>query len=89
LADELGTELTLSLMGQYYPAGKAKNYKELARGISQTEYFEVVDTALELGFSHLFTQDISSSDIWTPYFSSSPDEINPDSEFNPQAEQTQ
>ena len=89
LADELGTELTLSLMGQYYPAGKAKNYKELARGISQTEYSEVVDTALELGFTHLFTQDISSSDIWTPDFSSSPDEINPDSEFNPQAEQTQ
>jgi len=89
LADELGTELTLSLMGQYYPAGKAKNCKELSRGISETEYYDVVDTAIEIGFTNLYTQEISSSDIWTPDFSSAPEEINPVSEFNPQSELTQ
>ena len=88
LAEELGTELTLSLMGQYYPAGKAKNYKELTRGITLTEYFEVVDTAVELGFTKLYTQEISSSDTWTPNFSPAPEEINPASEFNPQLELT-
>ena len=88
LTEELGTELTLSLMGQYYPAGKAKNYKELTRGITLTEYFEVVDTAVELGFTKLYTQEISSSDTWTPNFSPAPEEINPVSEFNPQLELT-
>ena len=88
LAEELGTELTLSLMGQYYPAGKAKNYKELTRGITLSEYFEVVDTAVELGFTKLYTQEISSSDTWTPNFSPAPEEINPVSEFNPQLELT-
>ncbi len=88
LAEELGTELTLSLMGQYYPAGKAKNYKELTRGITLSEYFEVVDTAVELGFTKLYTQEISSSDTWTPNFSPAPEEINPASEFNPQLELT-
>ncbi len=88
LTEELGTELTLSLMGQYYPAGKAKNYKELTRGITLSEYFEVVDTAVELGFTKLYTQEISSSDTWTPNFSPAPEEINPASEFNPQLELT-
>jgi putative pyruvate formate lyase activating enzyme len=88
LTEELGTELTLSLMGQYYPAGKAKNYKELTRGITLSEYFEVVDTAVELGFTKLYTQEISSSDTWTPNFSPAPEEINPVSEFNPQLELT-
>ena len=89
LADELGTELTLSLMGQYYPAGKAKNCKELSRGISLSEYYDVVDTAIEIGFTNLYTQEISSSDTWTPDFSPVPKEINPISEFNPQSELNQ
>ncbi|MEN6444476.1 MAG: radical SAM protein [Candidatus Cloacimonas sp.] len=88
LADELNLNITLSLMGQYYPAGKAMNYKELSRGITEKEYQDVVDTALELGFTNIYTQEISHSDVWTPDFSNAPEELNPCSEFNPQKKQT-
>ena len=88
LANEIGIDLTLSLMGQYYPAGKAKNYKELSRGISAKEYQEVIETADALGFTKLFTQEISSSELWTPDFSPEPDNLNCGSEFNPIKEPT-
>ncbi|PKN72543.1 MAG: radical SAM protein [Candidatus Cloacimonetes bacterium HGW-Cloacimonetes-3] len=68
LAEELGTEITLSLMGQYYPAGKASLHKELQRGITEQEYQAVVDTAIQLGFTSVFVQELSCSDAWTPDF---------------------
>jgi putative pyruvate formate lyase activating enzyme len=68
LADELGTDISLSLMGQYYPAGKADEYPELKRGITEQEYKDVLDTAVELGFSNIYTQELSCSDAWTPAF---------------------
>jgi putative pyruvate formate lyase activating enzyme len=72
IADELGTHHTLSIMGQYYPAGEAAKYPELQRGITQAEYDVVVDSALQLGFSHIYTQELSCSDAWTPRFVSNP-----------------
>jgi len=68
IAEELGTQHTLSIMGQYYPAGDASKYPELQRGITELEYNAVVDAATELGFSHLYTQELSCSDTWTPNF---------------------
>lgn len=68
LADEFGTGLALSLMAQYYPAGKANDYPELRRGIHPEEYQEVVETASILGFECVYTQDLSSDDHWTPKF---------------------
>jgi putative pyruvate formate lyase activating enzyme len=68
LADEFGTRLALSLMGQYYPAGKANEYPELGRGILPEEYQEVLDTAIALGFEQVYIQQLSSDDHWTPRF---------------------
>lgn len=68
LADEIGTEVPVSLMGQYYPAGDAGQHSELGRGISRDEYQKVLDTANELGFSNVYVQEISSNDFWTPKF---------------------
>ena len=68
LADEIGTEVPVSLMGQYYPAGDAGQHSELGRGISRDEYQKVLDTANELGFSNVYVQEISSNDFWTPIF---------------------
>ncbi|MDD2228448.1 MAG: hypothetical protein PHY48_03445 [Candidatus Cloacimonetes bacterium] len=75
LADEIGTEISISLMGQYYPAGKASEYNELNRGITMQEYQSVVDTAQELGFSNIFIQELSCSDIWTPKFGCDEDSV--------------
>lgn len=68
LADELGTEISLSLMGQYYPAGKATLYPELSRGILPEEYQVATDTAIALGFNNVYVQQLSSDDHWTPQF---------------------
>jgi putative pyruvate formate lyase activating enzyme len=68
LADEIGTDVPVSLMGQYYPAGDAWRYPELGRGVSKDEYQKVLDTANELGFSNVYVQDLSSNDFWTPKF---------------------
>lgn len=67
-ADEMGSDLPLSLMAQYYPAGKASEYTELNRGINAAEYQKVLDTASELGFSSIYVQELSCSDLWTPRF---------------------
>ena len=56
-------------MAQYYPAGKAKDYWELDRGITEKEYNVVLDTVMDLGFQNVFAQEISCSDEWTPRFS--------------------
>lgn len=68
LADEFGPDLPLSLMAQYYPAGRAKEYPELNRGITTAEYQAVLDVAQALGFTHIYTQELSSDDSWTPDF---------------------
>jgi putative pyruvate formate lyase activating enzyme len=68
LAYELGTDIPLSLMAQYYPAGKATDYAELSRGINMNEYQKVLDTASELGFTSIYMQELSCSDEWTPRF---------------------
>lgn len=68
VAEDFGTELPLSLMAQYYPAGEASKYPELSRGITAAEYDKVVTTALELGFTRVYQQELSCSDEWTPDF---------------------
>lgn len=68
IAYELSTELSLSIMGQYYPAGDARRYPELNRGICEAEYKKVLDTAVDLGFSSIYAQELSCSDFWTPRF---------------------
>lgn len=76
IAQELGTDVTLSLMGQYYPAAKAESYPELSRGISQAEYQTAVDAVQELGFHNVFIQELSCSDSWTPNFVNEPQPAN-------------
>ena len=52
----------ISLMSQYFPAGKAKDIKGLNRRISEAEYSRVTDYMLALGFTNGYFQDISSAD---------------------------
>ena len=56
------SDTLISLMSQYFPAGKAKEIKGLNRTLSEAEYARVSDYMLALGFSNGYFQDISSAD---------------------------
>jgi len=52
VAEELGTDCYVNLMGQYYVAGKVgkdDEYTEIARGIHREEYERALEVAEELG----------------------------------------
>jgi putative pyruvate formate lyase activating enzyme len=68
LHENFGENLALSLMAQYYPAARATEYPELARGLYQNEYQEALDLAEDLGFTRVFAQELESSPDWTPSF---------------------
>ncbi len=52
----------ISLMSQYFPAGRAEKIKGLDRKITQREYSRVTDYMLALGFTSGYFQDIASAD---------------------------
>ncbi|MDR3641317.1 MAG: radical SAM protein [Humidesulfovibrio sp.] len=68
IADTLGPDTAISLMGQYYPAHRAAEYPEINRGVSPEEYAAVRARMEELGFTRGFVQDVGSSADWTPDF---------------------
>lgn len=57
----IGTDVYLSVMSQYYPAHKAKKYVELSRGIKKEEYQQVVEKVNELGFANGWIQPFGES----------------------------
>ncbi len=64
----LSTDVTISLMAQYSPLYKARNFVELNRRINREEYDRVVDACWELGFENVFIQDFQSQDRGIPDF---------------------
>jgi putative pyruvate formate lyase activating enzyme len=66
--DNLGCEVFLSVMAQYYPTPQAQGYPEINRGINHAEYQEVLETLERLNFTNGYTQELSCSDEWTPDF---------------------
>ncbi len=68
IAQSIGVQCHISLMGQYYPAHLASEYPELNRQISQNEYEKIMDFALSLGFEDGYFQEVGSSSDWTPNF---------------------
>ncbi len=68
LRDESMRDVTLSLMSQYSPQHRAQEFPELAARISRRDYAEVVRFALDLGFAHLLTQGLDSSEVYLPDF---------------------
>ncbi|MFO7660173.1 MAG: radical SAM protein [Candidatus Cloacimonadaceae bacterium] len=66
--DNLGNEVFISLMAQYYPAWQADKFPQINRGITDREYQEVLDTMEKLDFNNGFMQELSCSDEWTPDF---------------------
>ena len=61
IKDNFGTDIPVSLMSQYFPAGKAENYPDINRRITAREYNKVLDKLYELGLDG-YAQDMSSAD---------------------------
>jgi len=61
--------LDISIMSQYSPQHKAREYPQLNRTLSEQEYEAVIDYALELGLENAFLQECESSVEYLPDFS--------------------
>ena len=54
-----GKEIYISIMSQYFPTHKAKDYNDINRRITKKEYDEVVQCVENLGFINGYIQDFS------------------------------
>jgi putative pyruvate formate lyase activating enzyme len=69
IADNLGTDVHISLMAQYYPTHRAVELPGMNRRLSPAEYSKVRKHFGELGFEEGFVQELSSaSKDYTPDF---------------------
>lgn len=64
---EISTNVHLSMMAQYTPTVKVRNHPILGRRITKSEYEQVLDYALKLGFDNIFVQEVSNYEL-TPDF---------------------
>ena len=64
-----GDAVYFSLMNQYTPMHKAKEYKELNRTLNSKHYDSLIDYCFELGLTNGFIQDCgTSSEVFVPDF---------------------
>ena len=69
ITNNLDNKTYVSLMGQFIPYGKAKEYKELQRKVKPLEYKIAINKLIDAGFSNAFIQDLdSASDSYIPSF---------------------
>ncbi len=68
LVKEVSPQVAVSVMAQYYPAHRARKYKELNRKISPEEYKEVVDLIEKLGIENGWVQELESAESYRPDF---------------------
>jgi putative pyruvate formate lyase activating enzyme len=66
--DNLPITVTLSLMAQYAPLHRGKDFPPLDRTITCEEYDRAVDTAWKLGFENAFVQEMDSRESGIPDF---------------------
>jgi putative pyruvate formate lyase activating enzyme len=67
LAD-LSADTVVSIMSQYSPRYKAHSYPEISRPLSQAEYDEITEYALDLGLENAFVQELDSQEHYLPNF---------------------
>ena len=66
----VGCDVFVSIMSQYVPMFKAKDYPEINRRLSPLEYKKVTREVIKLGFDKGYIQDFDSqSESYTPDFS--------------------
>ena len=57
LRQEIGADVFLSVMSQYFPAYKAFDHPIMSRSLEPEEYITVLDLIEELGFTNVWAQD--------------------------------
>ncbi|MBQ7219154.1 MAG: radical SAM protein [Ruminococcus sp.] len=62
ITEWFGTHVPISLMSQYFPAGRAEEFPDINRRVTKREYQKVLDKLYELGLDG-FAQDTESADI--------------------------
>ena len=67
LAD-LSPDIHVSIMSQYSPQYKARNFPGINRTLTEDEYDEITDYALELGLENAFIQKLESQTHYLPDF---------------------
>jgi putative pyruvate formate lyase activating enzyme len=67
LAD-LSPDTFVSLMSQYSPQYKAGDFPRINRTLTEDEYDDIVDYALDLGLENAFTQELESQGHYLPDF---------------------
>ncbi len=68
IAEELSTDVYISLMSQYYPTLAVAGHPKLGRCLRPDEYEEVLEEFERLGFHRGFMQELSSSHYYRPDF---------------------
>lgn len=68
LAKEISHDIALGIMAQYNPCFKAYDNEQIARKVTVEEYGQVLQWCEEFEFSDVFSQKLSSSDIFLPNF---------------------
>lgn len=70
ISEKLSSEVTLSIMGQYYPTYKAHLYPEINRPINEEEYEGVMEIIESLNMEeNVFVQNLGSHRHYQPDFS--------------------
>jgi putative pyruvate formate lyase activating enzyme len=64
----LSPGIPVSVMSQYSPQYRAGEYPDIDRYLTQEEYDQVIDWALDLGLENAFVQEIASQEGWLPDF---------------------
>jgi putative pyruvate formate lyase activating enzyme len=67
LAD-LSPDIFVSIMSQYSPQYKACDFPGINRTLTNAEYDEITEYALDLGLEHAFVQELESQDNYLPDF---------------------
>ncbi len=68
LIKELDPEIRVSLISQYEPTYKAKNFPEINRNINKEEFEEVFNCLTELRLDHGWVQEMESHNKFLPDF---------------------
>ncbi len=68
LAREVSPTITVSIMSQYYPSHKAREFPLLSRTISPVEHSEVVDLVEKLGLENGWLQELGAAGDYLPDF---------------------
>lgn len=72
----VSTSIPLSIMAQYTPIKAVENHPLLHRRITKQEYEFIVNTALDLGFEEIYTQDVDDRTLNPDFNSNHPFDWN-------------